>query len=118
METFNLNLDKYKQLCNLTTKAVEKSHATERGEIIKEIMETLNINRAKNKFSPLTFPRMGLLLPKEIPTKDLYTLLAKCKEAGELARNKRNFATEEEKKKLNTYESAFSKYFYWSLKTK
>ncbi len=119
METFSLgSLDKYKRLCNLTTKAVEKSHKQERGEIIKEIMGILNINRAKSKFAPLTFPRMGLLLPKEIPTKDLYTLLAKCKESGELARKKRSFATEEDKKKLNTYESAFSKYFYWSLKTK
>lgn len=118
METFHLDLSKYKQLCNLTTKAVEKSHATERGEIIKELMDILNVNRVRGKFAPLTFPRMGLLLPKEIATKDLYALLAKCKEAGELARNKRNFATEEDKKKLNTYESAFSKYFYWSLKTK
>lgn len=103
METFNLNLDKYKQLCNLTTKAVEKSHATERGEIIKEIMETLNINRAKNKFSPLTFPRMGLLLPKEIPTKDLYSLLSQCKDAGNRGKN---------------YHESFSKTFYWLIKAK
>lgn len=103
METYNLDLSKYKQLCNLTTKAVEKSHKQERGEIIKELMDTININRVSNKFTPLTFPRMGVLLPKEIPTKDLYALLSKCKDAGNRSKN---------------YHESFSKMFYWTIKTK
>ena len=115
METFTLgNLEKYKKIVELTTKAAERSHETERGELVRQLMDVLNMSR-HGKFALLTFPRMGVLLEK-IPTDALYTLLAKCKESGELARNKRKFATEEEKKKLNTYESAFSKKFYWELK--
>lgn len=109
-------LEKYKLASSILEKSIDRR--TERGEILKQLLEPININRVSNKFKPMSIARISMLLPKEIPTKDLYTLLAKCKEAGELARNKRNFATEEEKKKLNTYESAFSKYFYWSLKTK
>ena len=93
-----------------------KTKETERGELMRQLIEVLNISR-HGKFAPITFPRMGVLL-EGIPTSSLYTLLAKCKEAGELARNKRKFATEEERKKLNTYESAFSKKFYWEFREK
>lgn len=113
MESFSLGpIEKYKLACDLNSKAVSKMQ--ERGEIVKEMMEVLNISRA-GKFSPLTFSRMGKLL-EGIPTDALYALKAKCKEAGELAQNKRKFATEEERKKMNTYDSAYSKAFYWNIR--
>lgn len=103
METYNLDLSKYKKLCNLTTKAVEKSHATERGELLKQFLEVININRVSNKFKPITYARISMLLPKEIPTKDLYSLLSQCKDAGNRGKN---------------YHESFSKTFYWLIKAK
>ncbi len=120
MESFSLGpIEKYKLACDLNTKAVTKINElrkkkTERGELMKEMMDVLNISRA-GKFSPLTLPRMGVLL-EGIETESLYTLISKCKDAGEYARQVRKFATEEEKKKMNTYESAYSKMFYWSIR--
>ena len=98
METFNLNLDKYKQLCNLTTKAVEKSHATERGELLTEIVTYINNERINTKFKPTTIRAVAVLL-SHIPTKDLYGVISMSKDA-----KNRN--------------GSFSKYFYLSLKTK
>lgn len=92
-----------------------KSKKTERGELMKELMENLNLGRVGTIYKPLTMPRMGKLLEK-IPTDALYTLIAKCKEAGELANNKRKFATEEQRKKMDTYHSAYSKAFYWNIR--
>ncbi len=113
METFNLGpIEKYKLACDLNSKAVSKMQ--ERGELVKEMMDVLNISRA-GKFKPLTFPRMGVLL-ENIPTDALYSLRSKCKDAGEYARQVRKFATDEEKKKMNTYESAYSKAFYWNIR--
>ena len=103
--------EKYKTASLLTAKICRK---TERGELMKEIMEVLNISRA-GKFKPLSMGRMGLMLEK-IPTDSLYTLVSKCKESGENARNKRKFVTEEEKRKMDTYESAYSKKFYWEIR--
>ncbi len=102
---------KYLVATELTTKAVRK---TERGELVLTLMNTLNLTRT-GKFKPLTMPRMGLILEK-IPTDALYTLLSKCKEAGEVANNRRKFAKEEDRKKMDTYESAFSKCFWYQLR--
>ena len=112
MEIPQATLDRFKIASELTTKAVNRQ--TERGELTKQLMDVLNISR-HGKFAPLTFPRMGIILEK-IPTDSLYALLSKCKDAGEMARSKRKFATEEEKKKMNTYESAYSKMFYWLIR--
>ena len=99
METFSLgSLDKYKQLCNLTTKAVEKSHATERGSLLEEIVTYINNERINTKFKPTTIRAVAVLL-SHIPTKDLYGVISMSKDA-----KNRN--------------GSFSKYFYWSLKTK
>lgn len=120
MEQFSLGpIEKYKLACDLNSKAVSKinelrKRKTERGELMKEIMDVLNISRA-GKFKPLTLPRMGVLL-EGIETDALYTLVSKCKDAGEYARQLRKFATEEQKKKMNTYESAYSKAFYWNIR--
>ena len=96
-------------------KTPTKDLRTERGEIMKELMENINISRIGTTYKPLTMPRMGVLLEK-IPTESLYALLSKCKEAGELANNKRKFATEEQKKSMSTYASAYSKAFYWNIR--
>lgn len=102
METFSLgSLDKYKKLCELTTKAVEKSHATERGELLTSFMEKININRISNKFKPVTIARIGQLVA-HIPTKDLYYLKSICEDSGNRSKN---------------YHASYSKTFYWSLKT-
>jgi hypothetical protein len=104
METFSLgSLDKYKRLCELTTKAVEKSHSSERGELLKQFLEPININRVSNKFKPITIARISMLLPKEIPTSDLYYLLSVCTDAGRRGKN---------------YHESFSKKFYWEVKSK
>lgn len=104
METFSLgSLDKYKQLCDLTTKAVVRSHETERGELLKEFLAPINISRVSNKFKPITIARVSMLLPKEIPTKDLYTLLSKCKDSGNRSKN---------------YNEGFAKRFYYEIKPK
>lgn len=126
METYNLDLSKYKQLCDLTTKAVIKSKETKYGELLKDFQKVLNVNRVKNNYPPLTLPRMGKLVkPLITENKDgskdyrrLYLLLGKCKESGELVENKRKFASEEDREKIDTYHSAFSKTFYWYIKVK
>lgn len=101
METFNLNLDKYKQLCALTTKAVEKSHATERGELLDKFWHTLNVNRVGTKFAVLSKARVGQLIA-HIPTKDLYYFHSVCFDAGN---------------RSPVFAQGFSKRFYYELKT-
>lgn len=93
-----------------------KTRETERGNLMKELMETLNVTR-KGNFKPLTMPRMGVILEK-IPTDALYVLISKCKNAGEQAKKRREFAKEEDKKNMDTYWSAYSKVFWWELKVK
>lgn len=77
-----------------------KSNATERGELLKSFLEPLNINRADNKFKPMSIARVGQLLA-HIPTKDLYYLLSVC--------------TDSAKRSTRYYES-FSKRFYFELR--
>jgi len=103
METFSLgSLDKYKQLCALTTKAVEKSHATERGELLDKFWHTLNVNRVGTKFKVLSKGRVAQMI-SHIPTKDLYYFHSICNDAGN---------------RSQVYAQGFSKRFYYELKTK
>lgn len=94
-------LEKYKLASSILEKSIDRR--TERGEILKELLEPININRVSNKFKPMSIARISMLLPKEIPTKDLYFLLSVCKDAGKRAKN---------------YHEGFSKKFYWEIKAK
>lgn len=103
METFSLgSLERYKQLCELTTKAISKSHASERGELLDKFWETLNRNRLGTKFKVLSKARVGQLI-SHIPTKDLYYFYSICNDAGN---------------RSPVYAQGFSKRFYYELKTK
>lgn len=68
---------------------------TERGELMREFIENINLERDK-KFPPVTFSRMGLLL-EGLNNQSLYSFLAMCKD-----RKIRN--------------GSFSKFFWWALK--
>lgn len=101
METYSLQLDisKYQRAADLTTKAVNRK--TERGELLKEFMENINVARLGSPFKPLSMARIASLLA-HIPTSDLYYLLSVCKASGD--RNKAK------------YHQSFSKKFFYELK--
>ena len=94
-------LEKYKLASSILEKSIDRR--TERGELLKQFLEPININRVSNKFKPVTIARISMLLPKEIPTNDLYYLLSVCKDAGNRSKN---------------YNEGFSKKFYWEIKKK
>jgi hypothetical protein len=79
-----------------------KSRDTERGNLMKEFMDNLNVTR-KGKFSPLSMSRMGLIL-EGIPTDALYVLKSKCTQE----------ATRTPKKYFETY----SKVFWFEIRPK
>lgn len=70
----------------------KKEKATERGELMKYFMDTLNVSRRRDHIPPLSMPRMGRLLVA-IPTKDLYYLKSVCEQSKD-----------------------FSKKFWWEIK--
>ena len=101
METFTLgNLEKYKKIVELTTKAAERSHETERGLLLTEFKDTINMSRLGSKYKQVSIAKIGLDLA-HIPTKDLYFFLSICKDAG---------------KRANRYDQGFAKKYYWELK--
>lgn len=102
METFNLDLSKYKQLCELTTKAVVRSKKTERGELLTQFLEVINMSRLGTNFKPVSIAKIGLDVA-HIPTDDLYYLLSICKSAG---------------KRAKRYDSGFAKCFYYEIKAR
>lgn len=77
-----------------------KSNKTERGELLVQFLEIINMSRTCNKYKPITIARVGMLV-SHIPTKDLYYLLSVCKDAGTRAKR---------------YDEGFAKMFYWSIK--
>lgn len=79
-----------------------KSRETERGELQKEIMETINIGRKGTIYKPLSMARVGMLI-QHIPTKDLYYVISVCKDAGN---------------RSNNYHQGFSKKFFYEIKAK
>lgn len=89
--------DKYR-VSELTTKAVK---ATERGELLREMMEVVNLTRSQSGiYKPLTMARMGVLVAHlQIP--DLYYLLSICKDAGNRAPH---------------YATGFSKCFFYQIR--
>jgi hypothetical protein len=79
---------------HISKSATKKERSTERGELMRYFMETLNRTRARDGLPPLTMPRMGRVL-QVIPTKDLYYLKRVCEDSKD-----------------------FSKKFWWELKPK
>lgn len=61
-------------------RSLKKSNETERGELMRSFMRTLNISRMRDGLPLLTMARMGKLL-QGIPTKDLYYLKRVCDDA-------------------------------------
>lgn len=91
--------EKYNRANELTTKIVKKQ---ERGELLLEFLEQINISRLNTKYKPVSIAKLALDV-SHIPTPDLYYLLSICKDAGR--RSKR-------------YDQGFAKCFYYSIKVK
>ena len=77
-----------------------KDTRTERGELLKEFLEQINMSRLGSTFKPVGTARLGMDLA-HIPTKDLYYLLSVCKDSGTRAKR---------------YDQGFAKRFYYELK--
>jgi hypothetical protein len=88
---------KYSQGSLLIEKAVKK---TERGELMKEMVDNLNVTRI-GKFKPISMARMGTIL-QNIPTDALYVLSSKCRQ--------------EASRKPKTYFQTYSKIFWYELR--
>lgn len=91
--------EKYKQCEQLVDKAVNK---TERGELLQEFLDVINMSRIGTNFKQIKIAKIGLDLA-HIPTEDLYYFLSVCKDAGR--RSKR-------------YDVGFAKKYYYELKVK
>lgn len=65
--------------------ARKKERSTERGELMRYFMESLNRSRVRDGIPPLTMPRMGVLL-QAIPTRDLYYLKSVCDDASDFSK--------------------------------
>lgn len=57
-----------------------KRRRTERGDVFDQLLLMLNPARKRDGFHPLTHPRLGYLLTR-VPTKDLYALVSKMRDA-------------------------------------
>lgn len=66
-------------------RALSKTRATERGELMKYFCERLNNARRGTSYLPITLGRMGRMLEK-IPTKDLYYIKSSCEQAENFSR--------------------------------
>jgi hypothetical protein len=69
----------------LPGKAKPADKITERGELMKYFMDTLNTSRRRDGLAPLSMPRMGKVL-QAIPTKDLYYLKSVCDQAKDFSK--------------------------------
>lgn len=76
-----------------------KDKKTERGELLKELLDTINQTR-HGTFKPLSIARVGMLTA-HIPLDGLYFLLSVCKDSGNRAPN---------------YAIGFSKRFWFELR--
>lgn len=70
---------------HISGKARPRERSTERGELMKYFMDTLNRSRRQDGIPPLTMPRMGRLLVA-IPTKDLYYLKSVCDQSKDFSK--------------------------------
>ena len=76
-----------------------KDSRTERGELLKQFLEQINMSRLGTNFKQVSIAKIGLDVA-HIPTKDLYFLLSICKDSGSRAKR---------------YDTGFSKRFYYEL---
>ncbi len=58
----------------------KREKVTERGELMRYFMKSLNVSRIADGIYPLSMARMGKIL-EAIPTKDLYYLKSVCDKA-------------------------------------
>lgn len=79
-----------------------KDSRTERGELLKQFLEQINMSRLGTHYKQVSIAKIGMDVA-HIPTKDLYYLLSICKDAGTRAKR---------------YDQGFAKMFYWSIKVK
>ena len=98
MEISQEQINRYKTACSLTTKAVSKSRATERGLILGEILDLINSERIGTKYQPLNIKALGVMLSK-FDVSSLYFV-------------------KQEGMKYKRTSGSFSKYFFGSLKVK
>jgi hypothetical protein len=98
MEIPQATLDRFKVASELTTLAVNRQ--TERGELLKQFLEQINLSRIGSHYKPVSIAKIGMDVA-HIETKDLYYLLSTCKDAGNRAKR---------------YDSGFAKMFYWSIR--
>lgn len=71
------------KLANLFGKRIappKKARRTERGDAFDVILSMVNPDRIAKKYPPLTHKRLGFLLTG-IPTRDLYALVSKMRDA-------------------------------------
>lgn len=87
--------EKYKLAAQLTTKAV---HASERGDLLTEVLNIINSERVGTKYKPATIRFIGIKMA-HIPTKDLYAVISMGKD-------------------YKNRHGSFSKYLFGSLKVK
>lgn len=80
-------------------RAPVKDLRTERGELLKEFLEQINISRLGTAYKQVHIAKIGMDVA-HIETKDLYYLLSVCKDAGTRAKR---------------YDTGFSKKFYYEL---
>lgn len=76
MEQYKLDIN---HLLKLTTKAVIKSHKTERGELLTEMLNEINKERVNTKFKPLSIKLLAIKLG-HIPTNHLYHLMSEARD--------------------------------------
>lgn len=98
MEIPQSTLNRFKLGSELNTKMVNRE--TERGELLKQFLEQINMSRIGSKYKPVSIAKIGMDLA-HIETKDLYYLLSICKDAGNRAKR---------------FDTGFAKMFYWSIR--
>lgn len=92
----------------------KKERSTERGELMRYFMDTLNRSRVQDGLAPLTMPRMGVLL-QAIPTQDLYYLKSVCDKAPDFSKkfwweiNPKKHTPEAKRKQAQTYNQKYGK---------
>ncbi len=86
-------------------KTYVKSRATERGDLLKEFMEAINISRKGTKFKKVGMGYVASKVGHIKKIEDLYYFASVCRDAGNRNRN-------------GDYYNGFCKRFFWELRPK